>query len=280
MQGTTALVTGATDGIGKETALRLAEKGARVLIAGRNPEKGAQAVADINAQTGRADAMFLAADLSTQRDVRGLAEAVKQATDRLDVLVNNAGAIVFGRQETADGIELTFALNHLNYFLLTNALLDLLKASAPSRVVSVASIAHRRATLNFDDLQLKKGYGSWKAYSRSKLANIMFTYELARRLEGTGVTANCLHPGFVRSHFGQNNNPFARLAVSLAMRFGNAISVQEGARTSIHLASSPEVEGLSGLYFDECRPVKSNRVSYDEAAQKRLWDISAGMVGL
>jgi len=280
MKSKTVLVTGATDGIGKETALRLARQGARVLLAGRNPEKGARAVSDIRQATGHDALTFLPADLSVQDDVRALADSVKATTDRLDVLVNNAGAFMVGREESSDGIEMTFALNHLNYFLLTDCLLDLLKASGPSRVVSVASIAHRRAALDFDDLQLKNGYGGWKAYSRSKLANVMFTYALARRLEGSGVTANCLHPGFVRSHFGQNNGLLGRLGVSLAMRFGGAISVEQGAKTSIHLASSPDVEGQSGLYFDECKPTKSNRVSYDEAAQERLWQISAELVGL
>lgn len=181
MNGKTVLVTGATDGIGKETALRLAGMGARVLISGRNPQKGAAAAADIARATGRDAPEFLKADLSSQADIRALAAAVKERTSRLDVLINNAGAIVFGRQETVDGIEMTFGLNHLNYFLLTNELIDLLKASAPARIVSVASIAHRRAALDFNDLELKGGYSAWKAYSRSKLANVMFTYELARR---------------------------------------------------------------------------------------------------
>jgi NAD(P)-dependent dehydrogenase (short-subunit alcohol dehydrogenase family) len=279
MKGKTVLITGATDGIGKETAFRLAEKGARVVIVGRSRDKGAATVAELKARSRNEAIDFLQADLSVRQEVRRIAAAVTALVPRLDVLINNAGAIVFGRQETDDGFERTFALNHLNYFLLTSELLELLKASAPARIVNVASIAHRRAVLDFDDLQLNRGYSAWKAYSRSKLANVMFTYELARRLEGTGVTANCLHPGFVRSHFGQNNNLFARLGVSLAMRFGNAISVEQGAKTSIHLASSPDVDGTTGLYFDECQPVKSNRFSYDTAAQKRLWDISAEMVG-
>ncbi|MCX8230625.1 MAG: SDR family oxidoreductase [Alphaproteobacteria bacterium] len=280
MRDKTVLVTGATDGIGKETARRLAERGARVFIAGRNAEKGAAAVRDIATNTGTDQAEFLQADLSVQADVRGLAKAVKQRTNRLDVLVNNAGVIMFRREETRDGIEMTFGLNHLNYFLLTHELLDLLKASAPARIVSVASIAHRRAMLDFNDLQLSRGFGAWKAYSRSKLANIMFTYALARRLEGTGVTANCLHPGFVSSHFGQNGRFLARTGMALAMRFGNAISVAQGAQTSVYLASAPEVTSQSGLYFDEGKAVKSNHASYDRHAQEKLWDISAKMVSL
>ena len=280
MRDKTVLVTGATDGIGKETARRLAERGARVFIAGRNAEKGAAAVRDIATNTGTDQAEFLQADLSVQADVRGLAKAVKQRTNRLDVLVNNAGVIMFRREETRDGIEMTFGLNHLNYFLLTHELLDLLKASAPARIVSVASIAHRRAILDFDDLQLSRGFGAWKAYSRSKLANIMFTYALARRLEGTAVTANCLHPGFVSSHFGQNGGFLARTGMALAMRFGNAISVAQGAQTSVYLASAPEVSSQSGLYFDEGKAVKSNHASYDRHAQEKLWGISATMVGL
>ena len=280
MRDKTVLVTGATDGIGKETARRLAERGARVFIAGRNAEKGAAAVRDIATNTGTDQAEFLQADLSVQADVRGLAKAVKQRTNRLDVLVNNAGVIMFRREETRDGIEMTFGLNHLNYFLLTHELLDLLKASAPARIVSVASIAHRRAMLDFEDLQLSRGFGAWKAYSRSKLANIMFTYALARRLEGTGVTANCLHPGFVSSHFGQNGRFLARTGMALAMRFGNAISVAQGAQTSVYLASAPEVTSQSGLYFDEGKAVKSNHASYDRHAQEKLWDISAKMVSV
>jgi NAD(P)-dependent dehydrogenase (short-subunit alcohol dehydrogenase family) len=280
MRDKTVLVTGATDGIGKETARRLAERGARVFIAGRNAEKGAAAVRDIATNTGTDQAEFLQADLSVQADVRGLAKAVKQRTNRLDVLVNNAGVIMFRREETRDGIEMTFGLNHLNYFLLTHELLDLLKASAPARIVSVASIAHSRAILDFDDLQLSRGFGAWKAYSRSKLANIMFTYALARRLEGTAVTANCLHPGFVSSHFGQNGGFLARTGMALAMRFGNAISVAQGAQTSVYLASAPEVSSQSGLYFDEGKAVKSNHASYDRHAQEKLWDISARMVSL
>lgn len=280
MRDKTVLVTGATDGIGKETARLLAERGARVFIAGRNAEKGAAAVRDIATNTGTDQAEFLQADLSVQADVRGLAKAVKQRTNRLDVLVNNAGVIMFRREETRDGIEMTFGLNHLNYFLLTHELLDLLKASAPARIVSVASIAHRRAMLDFEDLQLSRGFGAWKAYSRSKLANIMFTYALARRLEGTGVTANCLHPGFVSSHFGQNGRFLARTGMALAMRFGNAISVAQGAQTSVYLASAPEVTSQSGLYFDEGKAVKSNHASYDRHAQEKLWDISAKMVSV
>lgn len=280
MRDKTVLVTGATDGIGKETARRLAERGARVFIAGRNAEKGAAAVRDIATNTGTDQAEFLQADLSVQADVRGLAKAVKQRTNRLDVLVNNAGVIMFRREETRDGIEMTFGLNHLNYFLLTHELLDLLKASAPARIVSVASIAHRRAMLDFNDLQLSRGFGAWKAYSRSKLANIMFTYALARRLEGTGVTANCLHPGFVSSHFGQNGRFLARTGMALAMRFGNAISVAQGAQTSVYLASAPEVTSQSGLYFDEGKAVKSNHASYDRHTQEKLWGISAKMVSL
>ena len=279
MNKKTVLVTGATDGIGKETALRIAARGARVLIVGRNAKRGDTAVADIVRQTENAAVEFLQADLSSQSQVRDLAASVKERVERLDVLVNNAGAILFRREETADGIEMTFALNHLNYFLLTHELTDLLKVSGAARIVNVASIAHRRAALDFNDLEFKRGYGAWKAYARSKLANVMFTYALARRLDGTAVTANCLHPGFVRSHFGRNNGFIARTGVALAMRFGNAISVAEGAETSVHLACAPEVEGQTGSYFDARRAVPSNRFSYDRVAQDRLWDMSRELVG-
>ncbi|NQV80181.1 MAG: SDR family oxidoreductase [Alphaproteobacteria bacterium] len=279
MKDKSVLITGATDGIGKETARRIAEMGCRVFVVGRNSEKGAAAVADIKLEAANHQVEFLQADLSAQTEVRKLAAALRERTDRLDVLVNNAGAILFSRQETIDGIEMTFGLNHLSYFLLTNELLDLLKASAPARIVNVASIAHRRAVLDLNDLELKHNYGAWRAYARSKLANIMFTYGLARRLEHTGVSANCLHPGFVHSRFGQNNGFLARTAVGWAMRFGNAITVAQGAETSVHLASASAVQGQTGQYFDACQAVKSNQVSYDQTAQDRLWDISMEMVG-
>ena len=199
MEGKVCLVTGATAGIGLVTALELARQGARVIGVGRSPERCAEAARQIREQTGTSAVEFLVADLSSQAEVRRLADQVKAATGRLDVLVNNAGLIRLEREVTVDGLEMTFALNHLAYFLLTNLLLDTLKASTPARIVSVASAAHQGCKINFDDLQGETKYSPWRAYQQSKLANILFTRELARRLEGTGVTANALHPGYVRT---------------------------------------------------------------------------------
>jgi NAD(P)-dependent dehydrogenase (short-subunit alcohol dehydrogenase family) len=210
--------------------------------------------------------------------VRRLADDFKSHFSRLDVLVNNAGAVFLTRHESADEIEMTFGLNHLNYFLLTNLLLDMLIASAPARVVNVSSGAHNGARLNFDDLENKRGYNGMRAYGQSKLANLLFTYELARRLEGKGVTANALHPGFVASNFAKNNLGILKPLMSL-IQLG-AISPEEGAQTSIYLASSPEVAGVTGKYFVKKKAVTSSTASYDEETARRLWDISARLTGL
>ena len=274
MKGKTVLITGGTNGIGKVTAQELAKMGAEVVIIGRSAEKTKATVATIKEQSGNNAVGSIVADLSSLAEVRRAAAEFKAQHQRLDVLVNNAGAVFASRQETVDGYELTFALNHLAYFLLTNLLLDTLKASAPARIVNVSSDAHRGAKLNFDDLQHTRSYGmgGFSVYSDSKLANILFTYELARRLEGTGVTANALHPGFVATGFGRNNKGLMNLIMGVITRF--ALSEQQGAQTSIYLASSPEVEGVSGQYFEESKAVQSSPESYDEAAQKRLWQIS------
>jgi NAD(P)-dependent dehydrogenase (short-subunit alcohol dehydrogenase family) len=210
--------------------------------------------------------------------VRQLAADVRSRCDRLDVLVNNAGAVFDKRGVTVDGFERTFALNHLSYFLLTNLLLDILKASSAARIVSVASNAHQPAKIDFDDLQSEKRYFSFRAYSVSKLANILFTAELARRLAGTRVTANCLHPGAIASGFGRNNPGWFKSVIALAQLF--MISPEKGARTSIYLASSPEAEGKTGLYWVKCKPAQPSKAARDEATQRRLWDVSAQLVGL
>lgn len=277
MQGKICLITGATGGIGVETALGLAKQGAQVIIAGRSAEKIAAAARRIEAESGAA-VQTLTADLSSQAEVRRLAAEFSQRWDRLDVLVNNAGAIFVNRRETVDGLEMTFALNHLNYFLLTHLLLDCLKAAGSARIVNVSSGAHLGGKINFDDLQLQRGYSSWKAYSQSKLANVLFTYELARKLAGSGITANALHPGFVATNFGRSNgglfNPLFRLTQVFA------ITPEAGARTSIYLASSPEVAGVTGKYFDRCRPVRSSPLSYNEETARRLWQVSLQLTGL
>ncbi len=233
MRGKTVVITGATDGVGKQAALRLAEAGASLVLVSRNAEKGRSVVESLRRQAQNQHIEFLQADLSRLDDVRRVAADIRARCDRLDVLLNNAGAIFMQRAESADGIEMTWALNHLNYFLLTHELIDLLKASAPARIVNVASAAHQRGQIDFDDLEGGKSYAGWRAYSQSKLANILFTYELARRLDGTRVTANALHPGFVRTRFGSNNRWLAKTGIAVAMRV-SGISVDAGGKTSVY----------------------------------------------
>jgi NAD(P)-dependent dehydrogenase (short-subunit alcohol dehydrogenase family) len=281
MDGKVVLVTGATNGIGKVTALELATMGAAVVVVGRNAAKTQAVVEEIKTLSGIPQVEGLVADLSVMNQVRRLADEFKARYNRLDVLVNNAGAVFSQRRETEDGYEMTFALNHLNYFLLTNLLLDLLKASAPSRIINVSSDAHRMPRgLNFDDLQRKNRYSlmGFAAYGDSKLANVLFTYELARRLQGTGVTANAVHPGSVATGFAHNTPGFLNRVMGLVDRF--SLTPEQGARTMIYLASSPEVEGVSGKYFDKSKAVPSSKASYDEEAARRLWEISEQITGL
>jgi len=279
LMGRVCLVTGATAGIGAVTARELARMGATVVGVGRNPDKCATVGERVKSETGNPQVEFLSADLSSQAQVRRLAEAFKQKYDRLEVLVNNAGAYYLTRQECVDGIELTFALNHLGYFLLTNLLLDLIKASAPARIVNVSSNAHQSARMDFASLKGGGFYNSWAAYSQSKLANLLFTYELARRLEGTGVTVNALHPGFVASSFAHNNGWLVAWGTKVAQKLAGR-TPEDGARTVIYLATSPEVEGISGKYFIDEKVVDSSPVSYDETSAKRLWVVSEQMTGL
>jgi len=277
MHGKVCMVTGATGGLGYQTALALARQGAEVVLVGRSRERGQQAIATIREQTGSDAVTFMLADLSSQQQIRDLADAFRSRYDRLHVLVNNAGARFKERRTSPDGIELTFALNHLGYFLLTALLLDVLKASAPARIVNVASGAHYDAALDFDDLQNERAYDPGKAYRESKLANVLFTFELARRLAGTGVTANAADPGNVWTNFFKA----ARLnPLKLAYLRLRASSPEEGARTIIYLASSPEVEGVSGKYYYACQPATPSAYAQDEAAAARLWAASAALVGL
>jgi retinol dehydrogenase 12 len=275
MNGKTCIVTGATHGIGLVTALELARMGAAVVLVSRDPGLCEATAARIRQETGNQAVEYIPADLSSQAQIHRLAEAFLASHSRLDVLVNNAGAFFLRRMLSADGIEMTFALDHLNYFLLTHLLLDVLKASAPARIVNVASDSHRGARIDFDDLQAERKYSGFKAYGQAKLANVLFTYELARRLEGSGVTANALHPGFVATNIGRNNGPLARLAMTLAHL--KAISPEEGARTGLYLAASPEVEGVSGKYYTRGKPVPSDPASYDQETAQRLWKISSEM---
>ncbi len=286
MQGKVVMVTGATDGIGRSTAEALAARGARVLAVGRNRIKGDRCVADIRENTGHDDIGFFRADLSRQQEVRQLARTICTQQDRLDVLINNAGGLFAIRRTSADGIEMTLALNHLAGFLLTGLLLELMQATPGARIVNVASHVHRRATLDFDDLQMARRYRGWTAYQRSKLCNLLFTYELARRLGASGPTVNALHPGFVRSHLGQDrtDNPlFGRTLAALAFRLAGSLSPAEGARTSIHLASSPDLAAVTGRYFSpgrtgafrpRIRPEPSSAVSRDPGIAQRLWEAS------
>jgi NAD(P)-dependent dehydrogenase (short-subunit alcohol dehydrogenase family) len=278
MDGKVCMVTGATAGIGLVAASELARRGARVIGVGRSQERCAEAVRLIRDQTSGASVEFLVADLSSQSEIRRLAQGVKASTARLDVLLNNAGGIYLQRQETSDGIERTFALNHLGYFLLTNLLLDLIKASAPARIINVSSGAHNGIKINFDDLQSKTKYSGWRAYQQSKLANILFTRELARQLAGTGVTANALHPGFVNTKIFRADGFIGWLLRRSADLF--AISPEEGAKTSVYLATSPEVENVTGKYFIKEHVASSSAASQDDAAARRLWELSEKLTGL
>ena len=259
MKGKTVLITGATAGIGRITARELAAQGARILLVARNREKAEETREWIKARTGASVEIFLA-DLSSLAQVRSVAQRIAARPEGLDVLVNNVGAVFQRKIESADGIEMTFAVNHLAPFLLTNLLLPALRRSPGARIVTVSSHAHVGAEMRFDDLEGHTRYRGWAAYGQSKLANLLFTYELARRLEGIGITANALHPGFVASEFGKNNGGVMRVAMSIAQRLG-AVSVEEGARTSVYLASSDEVQDVTGRYFVKCRPEESSPAS-------------------
>ena len=273
------LITGANAGIGQQTALQLAQMGATVVMVARDPQRGEAARASIAAATGNPRIDLLQADFASPPSIRAMAAAFAARYDRLDVLVNNAGVYLTGREETADGLERTFAVNHLGYFMTTLLLWDALLAAESARVVNLSSDAHRQAKLNFDDLQNQGKYAGFRAYAQSKLANVLFTYELDRRRGDAPVTVNAVHPGFVASNFGRNNRGIVGLAMTRLVPLF-AKSVAEGAATSVYLASSPEVAGVSGQYFANCRAVKSAPQSYDHAAAERLWAISEELTGL
>jgi NAD(P)-dependent dehydrogenase (short-subunit alcohol dehydrogenase family) len=279
MKGKTCMVTGATSGIGEVTARELARRGARVLIAARSAERCAATVERIRAETGATEVESLVADLSSQADLRRLAQQVRERCARLDVLVNNAGGMYLTRRESVDGIELTLALNHLSYFLLTNLLLPTITASAPGRIVNVASEAHQGGSIDFDDLQSERRYSGWRAYQQSKLANVLFTYELARVLDGTGVTVNTLHPGFVRTHFFRKWEGWIGWLVRSSAALV-ALTPEQGARTSIYLASSPDVANVTGQYFVKEKPARSSSRSHDQSTAQRLWRVSEELTGM
>jgi NAD(P)-dependent dehydrogenase (short-subunit alcohol dehydrogenase family) len=276
MRDKVCLITGATGGIGRVTAQVLAARGATVVLVSRSAQKCEAVAAGIKAATGSKEVSYIAGDLSLMSQVRGVAEQFLARFDRLDVLINNAGAVFSSRQVTSEGYEMTMALNHLNYFYLTLLLQDRLLKSAPARIVNVSSDAHKGGSIKFDDLMSEKKYSSFGAYAMSKLANVLFTYELARRLEDSGVTANALHPGFVASNFGRSNGGMWGALMPAIQLF--AISPEKGAETSVHLAASPEVQGVTGKYFAKKQAVQSSQASYDLAAQRRLWELSEQLV--
>ncbi len=278
MKTKTCMITGATSGIGKATALGLAKLGATLVLVSRKRERGESALREIVQESGNPNLSLLVADLGSQKAVRQLAKDFVGTHERLDVLINNAGVFLTKRSLTEDGLETTFAVNHLAPFLITNLLLDTIKTSAPSRIVTVSSAAHQGEVIDFDDLQGERHYSGFDAYGQSKLANILFTHELARRLQGTGVTANCLHPGVVRTNLGSHNGLIYRTGYRLVSLF--FASPEKGSRTSVYLASSPEVEGVSGKYFVNKKERESSPESSDEAAAQRLWQISEGLTEL
>ena len=273
MDGTVCVITGATSGIGRATAKALSGLGATVVLVARDPARAETTVADIVRATGNDRLEVRLADLSSQASVRELAGSFRRDHDRLDVLVNCAGGFYRDRRVTVDGLELTFALDHLAYFLLTTLLLDLLVASTPARVVNVTSGAHVPGRIRFDDLQGERRYRGQAAYSQAKLANVLFTYELARRMEGTGVSANCVHPGVVRTNFGRENQPLLwKMFLPVVTPFMR--SPEKGAETVVWLASSPEVAGVTGRYFYDEKARKSSTRSYDRELAAHLWRVS------
>src|SRR6185437_5660918 len=276
MQGKTVVITGATSGIGAVAARRLAEQGARIVMVARDRDRAQQSLGELRAASaGQAHAVWYA-DLSRLSEMKRVAAQITAAEPKIDVLMNNAGLIVSRNRETEDGLELMFATNHLSYFVLTNLLLERLRAAGAARIVSTASEAHRRGRLDFDRLPEQKGM---TGYGTTKLCNILFTRELARRLAGTGVTATCLHPGFVATRFGDSSGGAMRAGIAIAKRLF-ALSPEQGARTMVYLASSPRVAGESGGYYDRCVPAEPSRAAQSDADARRLWDLSAGITGI
>jgi NAD(P)-dependent dehydrogenase (short-subunit alcohol dehydrogenase family) len=281
MQGKTVLITGGNTGIGKATAIALARMGAHVTITSRNPEKGEVALADIRQQAGSDKVECMRLDLASLANVRRFAAEFLATHPRLDVLINNAGLVLSSRSETEDGFESTFGVNHLGHFLLTNLLLPRLKESAPARIVVLSSDAHKGALggLDFDDLHARRSYHGIPVYCRSKLANVLFTVELADRLRGTGVTVNAVHPGVVASEFGGPDDTRGVYRLLVKLSHWAFISTEKGARTSVYVASAPELEGVSGKYFVRSKPARSSRAAQDRGAALRLWEVSEQLTG-
>jgi len=278
MTGKICLVTGGNSGIGKATAIGLAKMGATVVIVSRSREKGEIAVNDIIGKSENKNVEMIQADMSSQDSIHQLADEFKAQHKKLHLLINNAGVYLTKRTTTPDGFESTFAVNHLGPFLLTSLLLDILKASAPSRIVNVTSDAHKGANIHFDDLQGEKRFSGWQAYGQSKLAMILYTHELAKKLEGTGVTVNSAHPGVVRTNFAKNNGGLVMLGFRfLGMFF---ISPDSAAKRILYVATSPDLDGVTGKYFAKMHEVKSSQGSYDDDSAKRLWQVSEQLAHL
>ncbi len=277
MKGKTCLITGANSGIGRATALGLAKMGATMVIACRNREKGETALSEITSESGNQNVKLMVADMSSQESIRKLAGDFKTKHKDLHLLINNAGVFLTKRIVTTDGLESTLAVNHLGPFLLTSLLLDLLKASAPSRIVNVTSDAHRGTTIDFEDLQGEKNFSGWDAYSQSKLAVILFTHELAKRLEGTGVTVNSVHPGVVRTNFAKNNGGLVALGFKIIGPL--FITPETSAKRVLYVATSPNLDNVSGEYFTKMHEAKSSKESYDDESAKRLWQVSEQLTG-
>jgi NAD(P)-dependent dehydrogenase (short-subunit alcohol dehydrogenase family) len=278
MQGKTIVITGATSGIGEVAALQLARDGARIVAIARDPGRGEETLRRLRGAAPDRDHVVHYADLSRLSEMRRVSTLIAEREQRIDVLINNAGALFTKRELTEDGLERTFATNHMAYFVVTNLLIARLQATRDSRVVCTASDAHKGARLNFEDLQSERGFSGFGMYGRSKLMNILFTRELARRLAGTGVTANCLHPGFVATRFGEAGSGLMAQVIRVAKKF--ALTPQEGAQTIIYLASSPEVTGVTGQYFYKSKPAVPTKEAQNDADARRLWEVSAKLSGV
>uniref|UniRef100_A0A3P9IAR0 Si:ch211-107o10.3 n=1 Tax=Oryzias latipes TaxID=8090 RepID=A0A3P9IAR0_ORYLA len=282
LDGKTVLITGANTGIGKETAVDLAQRGARVIMACRDMERANKAAEDVRKRSGNGNVIVKKLDLASLESVRHLSKEVLASEERLDILINNAGIMSCPQWKTEDGFEMQFGVNHLGHFLLTNCLLDLLKKSTPSRIVNVSSLAHEKGEIYFDDINLEKDYHPWKSYRQSKLANVLFTRELAKRLEGTGVTTYSLHPGVIKTELGRHFLPTIPLWKRVLYKpFSFFIkSSSQGAQTTIYCAVEEKLQNESGLYYSDCAPKTPAPQVLDDEAAKRLWDVSASMVGL
>ena len=276
MDGKNILITGATAGIGRAAAEALAGMGANVLGVSRSPDKCERIADEIRSTTGNENVRYMCANLALMEHVRQTAADVRAEFQHIDVLINNVGAIFYRREETPEGFERTLALNHLSGFLLTNLLLDRIVAGAPARIVNVSSSAQFSGKIDFDDLQLVDGYQPFRAYSQSKLANMLFTYELNRRIEGQGVTVNAMHPGLVKTDIGTNDNPLVRFVQKIIL--STSRTPEKGAETIVHLAASPEVEGVSGKFFIDKKAVSSARASYQQETAARLWTVTESLL--